>query len=325
MGSLGSLAFGSALLGLLSHVTWFIHGEHDYYSRYYVAIWAAAQVVGYYSFTRVMKQSVYGAILSNTVLSVSFLSALCSSIIAYRLFFHRLRHFDGPLSWRVTKLTQMLKNLDYKGYRHLDALHRQYGQYVRTGPREISTVDPVACAQILGPGSVCGKALWYDMGQPLLSLHQTRNKKQHDIRRKHWEKGLNVKSLRNYESRVVKYTDKLLEQLRSLGGNPKGLNVSKWFNYFSFDVMGDMAFGESFRMLDTGDTHFVIPLLQQGLDGLNIGPAVPWIFYFMGIVPIITRPYFNFIAWSNAQAEKRKTVRICRSILHRALADFSSR
>jgi hypothetical protein len=37
------------------------------------------------------------------------------------------------------------------------------------------------------------------------------------------------------------------------------MNASRWFNYFSFDMMGDMAFGKSFDMLKTGETVRSIP------------------------------------------------------------------
>lgn len=42
------------------------------------------------------------------------------------------------------------------------------------------------------------------------------------------------------------------------------INASKWFNLFSFDVMGDLGFGKSFNMLESGETHWAIKLLGEG-------------------------------------------------------------
>ena len=35
------------------------------------------------------------------------------------------------------------------------------------------------------------------------------------------------------------------------------MDVSKWFNYYSFDVMGDLSFGKSFNMLVDGKDSYI--------------------------------------------------------------------
>jgi hypothetical protein len=42
-----------------------------------------------------------------------------------------------------------------------------------------------------------------------------------------------------------------MDQLQAFTGKP--LNASIWLNYYSFDVMGDLAFGKSFDMLRSGE------------------------------------------------------------------------
>jgi tryprostatin B 6-hydroxylase len=64
-------------------------------------------------------------------------------------------------------------------------------------------------------------------------------------------------ALREYEGRVRGFTDELMSQLNARSGEV--MNASRWFNYFSFDMMGDMAFGKSFDMLKTGETVCPIP------------------------------------------------------------------
>jgi hypothetical protein len=41
-----------------------------------------------------------------------------------------------------------------------------------------------------------------------------------------------------------------MSQLNASAG--KAVNACQWFNYYSFDVMGDMAFGQPFDMLASG-------------------------------------------------------------------------
>jgi hypothetical protein len=103
---------------------------------------------------------------------------------------------------------------------------------------------------------------------PFATLHTTRDRVAHDKRRKTWDRGFSAKgtfdrsnmaieaykcllALRDYESRVVKYSDELMDQMRAFSGKP--LNASLWLNFYSFDVVGDLAFGQSFGMLRSGE------------------------------------------------------------------------
>jgi cytochrome P450 len=67
-------------------------------------------------------------------------------------------------------------------------------------------------------------------------------------------------ALRDYEPRVVNYTDQLLAQIQATSGRP--INVTDWFNFYSFDVMGDLAFGKSFNMLKDGVKHYFVCFLS---------------------------------------------------------------
>lgn len=58
---------------------------------------------------------------------------LFGSITVYRLCFHRLRHFPGPRLAATTKLWHVFKCRDSRNHLVLDSLHKQYGDFVRTG------------------------------------------------------------------------------------------------------------------------------------------------------------------------------------------------
>ena len=58
--------------------------------------------------------------------------------------------------------------------------------------------------------------------------------------------------------RIQRYNDLLLAKL----ADTKVVNASEVFNQYSFDVMGDLAFGRSFGMLESGETHWAIQLLR---------------------------------------------------------------
>ena len=72
------------------------------------------------------------------------------------------------------------------------------------------------------------------------------------------------KSLAEQEPLVQRCVDQLIKQLWLNGTKPGGANVVLWFMNASFDIIGDMALGETFGSLDTGETHFWVKSLARG-------------------------------------------------------------
>ena len=92
----------------------------------------------------------------------------------------------------------------------------------------------------------------------MTSLHQMRDVTLHNKRRRHgWDMAFTAKALRAYDSRVIKYTNKLLEQLRKTEGKPT--NMTDWCMWFGFDVMGKRPtrnISEGLGLKKTGDLAF---------------------------------------------------------------------
>jgi hypothetical protein len=49
---------------------------------------------------------------------------------------------------------------------------------------------------------------------------------------------------------VTGHADELVKQLKARSGEV--VDCSLWMNFYSFDTMGDIAFGRTFDMLTTG-------------------------------------------------------------------------
>lgn len=93
-----------------------------------------------------------------------------------------------------------------------------------------------------------------------------------------------VTALHDYEGRISDYTYELIGEISTRSGNT--MNASAWFNYWSFDVMGDFAFGKSFKMLKTGRNHFAIDWLESSMYLLGIFSPVPWFVHPQPIIPL---------------------------------------
>ena len=42
------------------------------------------------------------------------------------------------------------------------------------------------------------------------------------------------------------------------------MNMSKWFNFYTFDIMGDLSFGQSFDMLESEEKHWILSVMNAG-------------------------------------------------------------
>lgn len=64
------------------------------------------------------------------------------------------------------------------------------------------------------------------------------------------------------ENIISEIVDRFVTKMGEKGGSgTKGLNMTKCYNTNSFEVLGEMAFGESFRNLDIGEqTHLWLRL-----------------------------------------------------------------
>lgn len=99
-----------------------------------------------------------------------------------------------------------------------------------------------------------------------------------------------------------------MEQVASNSGKP--INVSRWFNYYSFDVMGDLAFGKSFGMLKTGKAHYFMAKLEEGMLPLGWISPLPWIIPVFLRAPIIGAGFRELLRWSGEQIENRKMMEV---------------
>ena len=242
------------------------------------------------------------ATTSTLSLAGLFLAGIYTSLLVYRIFFNPLNKIPGPFFARISKFDAVFRNAKLDGHHQLLRLHQKYGRFVRIGPNDLSVADPDGTQVISAPNSKCNKAPWYDGDNPRLSMHTTRDKALHDRRRRVWAPAFSDKALRGYEGRIKVYNDLLIEKLGEMSGKP--VNVSKWFNLYSFDVMGDLGFGEPFDMLKSGEEHWAIALLNAGMDPMGFWFPI-WFFRTIIAIPGATKDYFRFIGYCSDQIDKR--------------------
>ncbi|GLA32837.1 cytochrome P450 [Aspergillus phoenicis ATCC 13157] len=292
----------AALVGVFSHLTYFRRGEHQLYGTTYT------QVFGVLNATAVAYLHVsWGiawqeALVTVSLHAASYLLGIFSSLLLYRLAFHPLGAFPGPWPARISDLWLCSQMKNNNRHIKLTELHEKYGPYVRIGPSTLSVIDPKAVNIIHGPSSRCLKSGWYDHSHPNKSLQTSRDPAEHQQRRRLWSTAFGSKQLRGYEHRVRKYRQQLVDRFVEREGQP--VDVTKWFDLYTYDVMGDLAFGEGFGCLEQGEYHWATQIMMETMD--FVGSNLPmWLFRMVLEVPGLKSAWYKFLDYCETRLVER--------------------
>ena len=88
------------------------------------------------------------------------------------------------------------------------------------------------------------------------------------------------------------------------------MNISMWLNYYSFDVMGDLAFGKSFNMLESGSAHWVMELLEAAMLPMGFLMPTTWLIPVLAHAPLLGNEYRRFFAWCAEQIIQRQSMKV---------------
>lgn len=176
----------------------------------------------------------------------------------------------------------------------MERLHRQYGRVLRIAPNEVTFASADAYNDILLPRpnhqAFLKDPVWWDSqpGHPS-SIINAINPDVHARIRKALAPGFTSRSLRNQEPFIQRYVNLLVDRLEEqteekATGQWLEFDISPWFNYTTFDIFGDLGFGESFDCLQHSQYHPWIALLFNSVKAASFIVSArfyPWIEYFL--------------------------------------------
>lgn len=105
---------------------------------------------------------------------------------------------------------------------------------------------------------------------------------------------------------MVKYTSQLLDRLVQTQEIP--IDIAKWFKFYSFDTMGDLAFGHSFNMLTDGVTHPFMALVESHMAMAGSFSQLIWMFPLFRAMPFLGREDAIFQKWLETQVRHQEQV-----------------
>ncbi|KAK3936112.1 cytochrome P450 [Diplogelasinospora grovesii] len=209
-----------------------------------------------------------------------------------------LSHVPGPWYTRYTGLVLAYHWLNGSRCEYIHQLHQKYGPVVRVTPVEADICSVSAKQQIYAVKERYIKSSWYTrlVGGAAqagsLSVFSTQDIDTHRRYRRLLSSPLSESSLKTVEptirSRVDLALERMTEELKVRGV----MDVYKWSMFMTTDVIGELTFGQSFRMLElplgqksqyiedlqtvstVGAYRTTFPTLMRFLQ--NSGVPTPW-------------------------------------------------
>jgi cytochrome P450 len=124
-------------------------------------------------------------------------------------------------------------------------------------------------------------------------------------------------SLRNQHPLIHHHADMLVDKLRQLATASQSstqsgalVNLTDWLNFFTMDVIGDLAFGEPFGCLKTGEYHTWVRTLFSYLKGMSLAAAPRY-------YPLTERLFMKLIPRSVIEGQRQHTEYANERILRR--------
>jgi cytochrome P450 len=222
----------------------------------------------------------------------------------YNIFLHPLRTYPGPKLWAATAIPGALAQVQgTEIYKVLD-LHEKYGPVVRTSPNELSYANAAvwkdAFAHRQGGHAEFGKSERTHVLPPNgVDGILFANRKNHSRFRRAFAASFSDRGMQNQQPLIRGYVDLFIQGLaRKSGKEPQ--DMTAWFNWATFDIIGALTFGESFGCLENQRMHPWIEAIFGNVKGVSIMGALKRT-GFGWIIPYIIPKRVAALRLSNAQ------------------------
>ena len=160
-------------------------------------------------------------------------------------------------------------------------MHKKYGNVVRVAPNELTYTAPGAWKEIHGhrpssqpPFTIDPKFYKVISGDNII----TSGPEDHHRLRRLLSNGFSERSIRDQEPIIKQYVDLLIHRLHEKCTADHGLvDLVPWYNWTTFDIIGDLAFGEPFGCLDNVAYH---PWVELVCSNLRTSPILRGALYY---------------------------------------------
>ncbi|KIW38683.1 uncharacterized protein PV06_09633 [Exophiala oligosperma] len=230
----------------------------------------------------------------------------------YAAYFTPLASVPGPWLAKFTALPLKVHVIKARRVQYIDNLHKIYGPVVRIAPNEVDVTDLDGYRAIHKIGNGFTKSQWYPRFRTAYrdqDVFSETNIQSHSVRRRILSRPFSKSNLRqNWEALVREKAHLALRKMRSKAETGV-CDIFEWWSFFTTDVIGQVAFGESFGMLETGKKAGFIQLFEDFSFIATLRAELPFVYYILRLAP-------NFIY--DVNGDEKEIIRQGKKVLQRA-------
>lgn len=231
------------------------------------------------------------------------------------MFFHPLSQFPGPKLYAASYLPYLYQNKIAGTFvRNILNIHETYGPIVRISPNQLAIDGSIGWSEVFARHPTIPEF------EKTPTFYGPRNgigilpacHEDHQRQRRLMAYAFSAAALTEQESYLKHYIDLLMRRLKEhmLAGSP--VDVTRWYNYLTFDIIAELAFGDPFNCLEQSDYHPLVAMIFSGIRG-NAHIS------FFEQYPLL-RPLANFMATKDDMGKRRQYYAIARAKTEKRIA-----
>lgn len=211
-----------------------------------------------------------------------------------RIWLHPLSHFPGPIKWAVSRIpyARSLQKGDLT--QRTKEIHDLYGDVVRIAPNELSFIGAQAWQDIYGHHqgrpNFPKNPLWMAPGPNGIHSILSANDADHSRYRRLLSHAFSDKALRQQEFLILGYIELLISRLKEQTAvsstSTAVVDIVRWFNFTTFDIVGDLSLGESFHCLEESRYHDWVSIL---FTQFKLAALIVSLRFFPGVEKLLRR------------------------------------
>lgn len=238
-------------------------------------------------------------------------------LIAYRLWFHPLRQFPGPRIWAMSDLPfTYMSSISGTGIREISKAHKKYGPLIRIGPNRIAMDGAIGWPDVYArrqPGQPEFEKSPGFFAPGFSHAIIASQRETHRRQRRQLGHAFSEAALREQEAIISQYVDLLVKRVGEHAMTGTVMNVVEWLNFTTFDIIGDLTFGESFGSLQNSDYH---PWVLNFFNGFRADAMVRACRYY----PLLGTPLVKLFGGKRAKVgEKQRALAQSKSLARMSL------
>ncbi|KAG4424660.1 hypothetical protein IFR04_002193 [Cadophora malorum] len=210
------------------------------------------------------------------ILLTSFLAYITYSLLIalYNMTLHPLAKLPGPKIYGAFDFPRYWDMYLGDSAARFADLHDQYGKVVRVGPDRLSFNTAQSFTDIYvtkrsdGYPLVKDKEQYSDTNEQIMNTIVTLDNPTHKKHRRVMTYAFSPAAVREQEDIVHSYCTLLISRLKEQIADPQiqgKVDLVRWLNFATFDIIGDLAFAESFHCLETGKNSLWMTTIFQNL------------------------------------------------------------